>query len=207
MIPEHSETISPAPPIASAVGQGETPRPVMRWVGFLLVLGVVLLSIWLLFNPIWIARFGSWGYLGAFLVNLLASASILLPIPGLPIAIAMGVSMNSFLLALAASAGSAVGELAGYSVGVGGRALSEGDAISRWAPRIEMWTHRYGPPAIFIVAALPLPFDFAGVAAGAGRMPLWKFFVATLLGKFVKYYVVILVASGSLAGVRDLLGW
>ena len=50
-------------------------------------------------------------------------------------------------------------------------------------------------------------FDFAGIAAGAGKMPLWRFMVATFLGKFVKYYVVILVASGSLAGARDMFGW
>lgn len=222
MIPEKSDVIPSAPPVAPASAPAatteETPalatdsqltlsQQLVRWLGFLLIFGVVAFSVWLLFNPIWIARFGSWGYLGAFLVNLLASASILLPIPGLPVAIAMGVSMNPLLLALAAAAGSAIGELAGYAMGVGGRALSNDEKISKWAPRIEDWTRKYGPPAIFVVAALPLPFDFAGIAAGAGKMSLWQFMAATFLGKFVKYYIVILVASGSLAGVRDMLGW
>lgn len=207
MIPENSEVL-PTAPAAPPVPAQVTPSPALtRWLGFLAVFGVVALSIWLLLNPVWIARFGSWGYLGAFLVNMLASASIFLPIPGLPIAIAMGVSMNPLLLALAASAGSAVGELAGYMVGIGGRALSNGETVSNWAPRIEGWTRRYGPVAIFAVAATPLPFDFAGIAAGAAKMPLWQFTIATFLGKFVKYYVVILVASGSLAGVRNMLGW
>ncbi len=195
-------TIAP-PPVKSM----QPPPAVVRWLGFLVVFAMVALSIWMLFNPTFIARFGSWGYFGAFLVNLFASASLFLPIPGLPIAIALGVSMNNFLLALAAGSGSALGELAGYAIGRGGRAISTDNKISQWAPRIEGWTNKYGAYAIFTIAALPLPFDFAGIAAGAGRMPVWKFFVATFLGKFFKYYVIILVASGSLAGVRDLLGW
>lgn len=178
-----------------------------RWGSFALVFGIVAFSIWLLLNPAWIAHFGSWGYLGAFLVNLMASASVFLPIPGLPIAIAMGVSMNSLLLALAASAGSALGELGGYALGLGGRTLTSNDKVMQWAPQIERWTRQYGAYAIFGIAALPLPFDFAGIAAGAGKMPIWRFMLATFLGKFVKYYVVILVAEGSLVGVRHLFGW
>lgn len=192
---------SPAPAI-----QGPPPA-VVRWAGFAMIFGVVLLSIWMLFNQWLIAEIGSWGYLGAFLVNVLASASLFLPIPGLPIAIMLGVNMNSFLMALAAGGGSAVGELAGYAVGRGGRALSTDGKISQWAPRIERWTAKYGAYAIFAIAALPLPFDFAGIAAGAGRMSVWRFFIATFLGKFLKYYVIILIATGTLAGVRDMLGW
>jgi len=212
VIPENSEVIPttppvPAVPVPTVPAQLTLPQQAIRWLGFLIIFGTVAFSVWLLFNPVWIARFGSWGYLGAFLVNLLASASIFLPIPGLPIAIAMSVSMNSVLLALAASAGSAVGELGGYAMGVGGRALSVDTKASQWAPRIEAWTRKYGAPAIFVVAALPLPFDFAGIAAGAGRMPILRFMLATFLGKFVKYYVVILIATGSLAGVRNMLGW
>jgi membrane protein YqaA with SNARE-associated domain len=199
---------APAVQIAPAPVKSLQPPPaVVRWLGFIVIFGVICLSIWMLFNPTFIARFGSWGYLGAFLVNLFASASLFLPVPGLPIAIAMGVSMNGFLLALASGGGSAVGELAGYFIGRGSRALSTDTKISQWAPRIEAWTNKYGAFAIFVIAALPLPFDFAGIAAGAGRMAVWKFLVATFLGKFLKYYVVILVASGSLAGVRDLMGW
>jgi membrane protein YqaA with SNARE-associated domain len=207
VIPENSDVIPTIQPTPSIPAQVTPPKPVTRWLGFLLVFAVVALSLWLLFNPALIARFGSWGYLGAFIVNLLASASIVFPLPGLPISIAMGVSMNPLLLALAAAAGSAVGELAGYSLGIGGRVLSSDDKVTQWAPRIEGWTRKYGATAIFAVAALPLPFDFAGIAAGAAKMPIWQFLVATFLGKFVKYYVVILIASGSLVGVRDMFGW
>jgi membrane protein YqaA with SNARE-associated domain len=206
VIPENSDTI-PKPAAPVQIGREGPPAGLVRWLGFALIFGTVLVSIWLVLNPVWIARFGSWGYLGAFLVNVLASASIFMPVPGLPIAIALSVSMAPLPLALATAAGSAIGELAGYALGYGGRALTKEERISTWVPRIEGWTRQYGAYAIFGVAALPLPFDFAGIAAGAGKMAIWRFLVATFLGKFIKYYIVILVSSGSLVGVRDMMGW
>ena len=40
---------------------------------------------------------------------------------------------------------------------------------------------------MFTMSVLPNPFfDVAGVIAGAVRMPVWKFFIAVLLGKVIK---------------------
>lgn len=212
MTPERGDVLTPvgmAPVVAldGADAAAYSARPDSHWIAFAIIAVVVVLSIWLVLNPAWIARFGSWGYAGAFLINLLASASLFLPIPGLPIAIAMSVALNPLLLAVVASAGSAFGELAGYAVGYSGRTMTHSEKVSRYAPRIEAWTRHYGAYAIFVIAVLPLPFDFAGVAAGASRMQIWRFFLATLLGKFTKYYVIILIASGSMVGLRHLFGW
>jgi membrane protein YqaA with SNARE-associated domain len=40
---------------------------------------------------------------------------------------------------------------------------------------------------MFVFSAIPNPvFDVVGVAAGAVRMPLWRFFFSVLAGKILK---------------------
>jgi membrane protein DedA with SNARE-associated domain len=151
-----------------------------------------------------IAQLGSWGYLGAFLISLAASASVILPIPGLPIAMAMGYTLNPWLLGLVTGVASAIGELSGYAVGASGRILITGDQAPHFA-RIERWTRKYGALTIFVLAATPFPFfDLAGIVAGAIRMPLWAFFVATAAGKTIKYTIAILIGAESM---HELQRW
>lgn len=171
--------------------------------GGVLVL-VIGLSVLLALNPAWIERFGHWGYAGAFFISMLASASLILPLPGIAIAIALGTALNPLLLGIVTGVGSAIGELMGYALGSSGRFLLTGDQ-QRHYERLERWTREYGALAIFTVAALPLPFfDVAGIVAGAIRMPVASFLVATALGKTLKYTVLILVGAGWFAG---LLAW
>jgi len=58
---------------------------------------------------------------------------------------------------------------------------------------------------MFCMAALPNPFfDVAGVIAGVVRMPLWKFFVAVLLGKVIKS---LYVAGAGALGIGLIERW
>ena len=43
---------------------------------------------------------------------------------------------------------------------------------------------------IFVFAATPLPFDVIGLFCGVVRYPAKKFFIATLIGKIIKYLVI-----------------
>lgn len=175
----------------------------MRWVSVLILLVVIVGSIALAINPGAIMWLGQWGYFGAFTISLVASASIILPIPGLPIAMAMGTVLNPLLLGFVTGFGSAIGELTGYLAGASGRALAEADQQPQFG-RIHGWTERYGPLAIFVLAATPFPlFDLAGIAAGATGMPLWSFFLATALGKIVKYTIAIYLGAGSVHYYRQ----
>ena len=173
-----------------------------RWLSAFFLLLMTAGTIWLAFNPEWVLRFRGLGYTGAFLVNLIASASIFLPVPGLVLSMAIGTALNPYLLGAVSGLGSAVGELSGYAAGASGRTLilSGGSVQSQ---RIEYYTRKYGPWTIFVVAALPIPlFDAAGVMAGAIRMPLSAFFVATAAGKILKYTIAILLGAGAVNSLR-----
>jgi membrane protein YqaA with SNARE-associated domain len=57
---------------------------------------------------------------------------------------------------------------------------------------------KYGPLGIFALAFVPNPiFDVAGVAAGAIKMPVWKFALAAICGKVLRY--VLLAYAGGFA--------
>jgi len=130
----------------------------------------------------------SLGYAGAFLVALISSATIFLPVPGIALIYALGQSMNPVLLGLVAGAGSALGEITGYTAGFSGQAVLENN---RFYPRLERWMRRRGSIVIFVLSLVPNPFfDIAGAIAGALRYPLWKFLAVCFLGKTPRYVLV-----------------
>jgi membrane protein YqaA with SNARE-associated domain len=132
-----------------------------------------------------------YGYLGVFLVPLIGSASFVLPMPGLAVIATGGALLDPvfgipawIVVGVLAGLGEAIGELTGYAAGFGGRAVLQ---ERRFMGRLEGWMHRQGSVVMFTMSVLPNPFfDVAGVIAGAVRMPVWKFFIAVLLGKVVK---------------------
>ncbi len=133
------------------------------------------------------AKFAEYGYPGIFLISILANATILLPAPGIAIVFAMGGVFNPFIVGLAAGAGAAIGELSGYMAGFSGQAIAEHTKIYE---RIQDWMQSHGMLTIFVLAAIPNPFfDLAGMAAGALKMPLYKFLLACLLGKIIKMWI------------------
>lgn len=174
-----------------------------RWLAVVILLAISAGSLWLALNPEWVQRFGHWGYAGAFAISLIASASIILPVPGLLVAMAMGAALNPFLLGLVTGVGSAVGETSGYLAGASGRILVSADQNSRYR-RFERWMKQYGALAVFAIAVFPPPvFDLAGIAAGATRIAYWQFFVAAAAGKTIKYTVAILIAAGAFRNLLD----
>ena len=57
------------------------------------------------------AALKQYGYVGAFAISALCSATILLPVPGWAFVVAMSHYLNPYLLGIAAGTGSALGEL------------------------------------------------------------------------------------------------
>jgi membrane protein YqaA with SNARE-associated domain len=142
------------------------------------------------------SQLAAYGYPGIFLVSLVSNATVLLPAPGLAITFAMGGVFHPLGVALAAGSGATLGELTGYLAGFSGQAVVERVGVYH---RLEAFTWRYGAIAIFILAILPLPvFDVAGIAAGALRMPMAKFLIATWLGKLIKMLLVALAGAYSI---------
>ena len=85
---------------------------------------------------------------------------------------------------LIAGLGEALGEFSGYAAGYGGRIVFENRPEYE---RIHRWMERHGMLSMFLLSIFPNPlFDLAGVAAGAVRMPIRRFFLAVLSGKVIK---------------------
>jgi len=132
-----------------------------------------------------------YGYLGVFIVAFLAYATVLLPAPGILFVFAMGAVFNPFWVAVAAGAGSAIGELSGYLAGFGGQMIVQNVAVYQ---RIVNWMQshpRIDLLMVFVLAFLPNPFfDLAGIAAGVLRIPLYRFLIVCWLGKTLKMLVI-----------------
>jgi len=125
------------------------------------------------------------GYIGIFAISLLSSATVFLPMPGFAVVFAMGGFLNPVLVGVAAGLGAGLGEMTGYLVGYAGHNAAIRTNIFRsHKKQIE----KRGPLAIFILAFLPNPvFDIAGIAAGAIKMPVWKFLLAVVAGKILRF--------------------
>jgi uncharacterized membrane protein YdjX (TVP38/TMEM64 family) len=132
----------------------------------------------------------SLGYLGVFLLGLFSSATIFIPTPAFIIVFLLGATMNPVLLGFLAGLGSAIGEMSGYLIGRGGeRVLLK--KYDKKIKDIEKKFEKHGSSAIiFIFSAGPLPFDLVGLFCGALKYPFRKFFIATLMGKLVKYWAI-----------------
>lgn len=161
----------------------------LSWRAIWLIGGTVLLTVALLFVPRdLLARLGNYGYLGVFVLTLLASASIVLPSPALGVAAIAGATLNPWLVGLLGGLAAGLGEVTGYMAGVGGSELA---ARSRFYPPIERWVQRWGMVTIFVLAFIPGPgLDLAGIAAGTLRMPFAKFMLPCLFGKILRFILV-----------------
>jgi membrane protein YqaA with SNARE-associated domain len=152
------------------------------------------------FLPINWQELSGYGYLGIFVINVIGSASLFFPVPGLAVAfVGGGVDLNPLLVALLGAAGSTLGEITGYLAGWGGQVVME--KSKRYA-QVESWMRRYGDITVFVMAAIPNPlFDLAGLASGSLRFPLWRFLIFAFLGKIVKYTVVSLLGAASFPAI------
>jgi membrane protein DedA with SNARE-associated domain len=161
------------------------PRAV-RAVIWAIVLGAISSGLYL-----WVAGHldvESTGYTGAFVVNLVGSGAIVVPVPGLAAvcgASSSGLGLNPFLLGLLGGLGATIGEITGYLAGFGSQTL-----LSRYRlyARIHHWVQTRGGLALFILAVIPNPvFDIAGVAAGGLGYPLQKFLLYVGTGKIIRF--------------------
>ena len=163
----------------------------------LALLGVLALSLALIFVPIDYKALGNYGYLGVFVVTLLATGALVLPVPYLALIVVAGTFLNPVLVALVAGVAAALGEMTGYLVGYTGRTLIP---HNRWYDLVERGVTRFGGPVIFIAAAVPNPFfDAVGIVAGATRLPVWFFLVVCFLGKAIRFWLLAVAGDSFLA--------
>jgi membrane protein YqaA with SNARE-associated domain len=140
-----------------------------------------------------------YGYPGIFLFSILANATVLLPAPGVLFVFAMGAVFPPVGVALAAGAGSALGELSGYLAGFSGQGVAERSQVYE---RLRGWMER-NPRlislTILLLAFIPNPlFDLAGIIAGTLKMPVPRFLFWTFLGKTLKMLLFAYAGASSL---------
>ena len=163
----------------------------MLQIGTALVVSLVVIVLLIRYAS-FIEGLGEWGYAGVFLLQLINSATVvLLPVPGHAVIFAVSGTLNPLLIGLVGAIGAALGEITAYMAGRGGSSMIE---RSRWRKRLEAISERWRGLAIFAFAATPLPFDIAGVWAGAIRYPVGRFLLIVFCGK------LILVTAIALAG-------
>ncbi|WP_054536654.1 VTT domain-containing protein [Herpetosiphon geysericola] len=141
-------------------------------------------------------HFGQYGYLGVFVLVLLGNATVVVPAPAFMTALAAGRTLNPWLVGVISGLGAGIGELTGYIAGRAGRSVF--DQQQRFT-RIQGYVERWGAFAIFALAALPNPLmDFAGIAAGIARMPVYKFLLACCAGKIVRFTILALIGQSTM---------
>lgn len=144
------------------------------------------------------------GYLGVFIASVISSATIFLPVPGyivIPFAVTV---LDPLLVGIAAGIGSALGEMTGYGIGLGGGALAaRKKEFTAWFARLEkLFARHNGMLIIFVFSSLPLPFDVLGLFCGAIKYDAKKFFIAGAAGKTVRY-VTLAYAAATGMGIFD----
>jgi uncharacterized membrane protein YdjX (TVP38/TMEM64 family) len=145
-----------------------------------------------------------YGYLGVFLINLIASSTIIFPLPAAAFVFGLGVVLNPLFIGLAAGLGAAIGEFTGYGIGRGGRRIIR----RKWKKQIndidKLFAKYGGFFVIFIFAATPLPDDIAGIVAGVFKYPVKKYFLAVLLGKIV---LNVVIAYAGFYGIKEIMSY
>ena len=94
------------------------------FVPLLTLLLVIAITVVLFLYRDRVSEFEELGYLGAFLISLVANGTIILPMPGLLLLVALGTAFNPVLVGLVGAVGGAIGELSGYIAGYSGREIT-----------------------------------------------------------------------------------
>jgi len=135
------------------------------------------------------------GYLGLTIVSFFGSLIPFVPIPSfvLVATMAVGEQFDIHALVVIAALTSTVAKQIIFYVSYGGRKIISEKTKKRMKP-FQKLVKRYGGSAAFVAAATPIPDDLVYIPLGLAKYNPKRFFVATLLGKFVLYYVIVLIS-------------
>jgi len=135
------------------------------------------------------------GYLGLTIVSFFGSLIPFVPIPSfvLVATMAAGEQFDIHVLVLIAALTSTAAKQIIFYVSYGGRKIISEKTKKRMKP-FQKLVKRYGGSAAFVAAATPIPDDLVYIPLGLAKYNPKRFFVATLLGKIVLYYVIVLIS-------------
>ncbi len=155
---------------------------------------------------LWLQLFAiEYGYFGSFIISIISNLILFVPIPYLIIIFALSTVLDPLILGLVSALGATIGKIIIYHIGKSGRKiLKESQKKKLEFARLIM--EKYGPIAIFIMAATPVPDDILYIPLGMMRFDLLRFFIYTLLGKIVLTLVISLGGHFSITWISYFLG-
>ena len=135
------------------------------------------------------------GYIGLALVSFIGSFIPFVPIPSFILLITMSVGdqFNIHILAILAAITSTLAKQIIFYASYGGRKIISEKTKKRMLP-FQRLVKRYGAGAAFFAAATPIPDDLVYVPLGLAKYNPRKFFVATLSGKLILCYVIVILS-------------
>jgi membrane protein DedA with SNARE-associated domain len=135
------------------------------------------------------------GYLGLAIVSFFGSLIPFVPIPSfvLVATMAVGEQFDIHILVIIAALTSTAAKQIIFYISYGGRKIISEKTLKRMKP-FQKLVKRYGGSAAFVAAATPIPDDLVYIPLGLAKYNPKRFFVATLLGKIVLYYVIVLIS-------------
>ena len=175
------------------IAEGSNQADRLSWtrkhrLSLLVIAAFIIISIAIYFLSGLLGDVEAYGYLGVFLISVMASAVIVIPIPAIAVVFGLGAVLNPWLVGLMAGLGEPIGELTAYMAGYSGRVAMENRGFYM---RLANWMERRGSLVLFLFSAIPnWFFDIVGVAAGALRYPLWKYLLVVFLGKTLKGWLI-----------------
>ena len=135
------------------------------------------------------------GYLGLTIVSFFGSLIPFVPIPSfiLVATMAAGEQFDIHVLVLIAAITSTAAKQIIFYASYGGRKIISEKTKKRMKP-FQKLVKRYGASAAFVAAATPIPDDIIYIPLGLAKYNPKRFFVATLSGKIVLFYVIVLIS-------------
>ena len=187
-----TETPSEYPPALDTVTEDVNKKNnlLIKILSVLFILVIFVLSVIVFLNREKLQQTGNFSLLGIFALCFISNASILAPAPGLIVVVTGAAFLHPLLVSLTGALGSTLGELTGYFSGRAGKNLGKLNA-----GKMSGIVQKYGSPAVFLFALIPLPlFDIIGITCGYFGIKWYKFIIACFSGKFLK---MIFYAYGS----------
>lgn len=149
--------------------------------------------------------------LALFLIALVESSVFPIPPDVLLIAIVAANTHRWLSAALLCTAGSVVGAIVGYGIGmmamptVGQPIIDFYQAQGAWDKVESMYRSDVGIWFLLAAAFTPIPFKVATIAAGATGMAFWPFVIVSLIGRSARFFLVAIILRIFGAPVRAMI--
>ncbi len=135
---------------------------------------------------------GTWAL---FIIAFIESSVFPIPPDVLLIALALGAPTRAFRFALVCSAGSVMGGIAGYGIGLYGYELIGQRIVSAYhgedvMQTIKVWYDTYGFWGNLAAAITPIPYKVFTIASGVFHFDFLSFVAASVIGRSFRFFAV-----------------